>query len=525
MKPSRFVLLLCLIMGCARQATPSVSESVLTPTATTLPTPTSTATTLPTPTSTATSLAVTVMPANSGMVLNTETLSKLFQASMAYVADTEEQAIQVARSLKFIDNDGDPSNMCGPLAVAILRDAGLINKYTDLHAFWLWRPDQNPRLAEVTFPADQFAPYHFTESIGTFNFKDFPLKTGDFLYIYAGPQGSFEHMLVVDRVDEAGRAYSVTNVNSDKGFVIQEVMLYDPRNPGVGQFYTWTDLTKWKMGLTGFGGFDLWRVTSPPPQATPQEATLADGIDQVIEESGGDWHIFIKQVGGNVIYSRGSDDRIPIASVVKVPIAMLFFKSLEESGIPPDQYADYLATYGIGRSYKQLLEAMLVDSEEEATNTLLENTRTRGLNIADTLMDWGINDMDIGNRYSTARQVGIAFEGLYAGNLISPVGRAYILNLMSTYTPNDDTRLGVIQPLLPVGSEFYNKRGMITKQFLTVDDSAIIVVPGDHGQKAYVVVVFSFQGKSKTNGTNDIKLVQAIEQIARLFGGYITSSP
>lgn len=516
MKIFRFLLLLCFLMGCAQKATPAVPGTV----------PPPTATTLPTPTSTATSPAITVMPTPSGVVLNAETQQKLYQASMAYVADTEEQAIQVARSLKFIENDGHPSTMCGPLAAAILRDAGLINKYTDLHAFWLWRPDHNPRLAEVTFPADYFATYHFTESIGTFDFTAFPLKPGDFLYIYAGPpQGSFEHMLVVDRVDEAGRAYSVTNVNSDKGFVIQEVMLYDPQNLGGGQFYTWTDRSKWQMGTTGFGGFDLWRVTSLPPQPTPQETALADGIDQAIQQSGGEWHIFIKQVGGNVIYSRGSDDRIPIASVVKVPIAMLFFKSLEESGVTPDQYADYFATHGIGRTYKQLLEAMLVVSEEEATAILLENTRTRGLNITNTLTDWGINEMDIGNRISTARQVEIAFEGLYAGNLISPEGRAYILNLMSTYTPNDDTRLGVMRPLLPDGSEFYNKRGMITEQFLAVADSAIIVIPGEHGKKEYVAVVFSYQGKNKTNETDDIKLIQAIEQIARLFGDYITSSP
>ncbi|MBE3066638.1 MAG: serine hydrolase, partial [Chloroflexi bacterium] len=248
-------------------------------------------------------------------------------------------------------------------------------------------------------------------------------------------------------------------------------------------------------------------------------------IDHAIQQSGGEWHIFIKQVGGNVIYSRGSDDRIPIASVVKVPIAMLFFKSLEESGVTPDQYADYFATHGIGRTYKQLLEAMLVVSEEEAAAILLENTRTRGLNITNTLTDWGINEMDIGNRISTARQVEIAFEGLYAGNLISPEGRAYILNLMSTYTPNDDTRLGVMRPLLPDGSEFYNKRGMITEQFLAVADSAIIVIPGEHGKKEYVAVVFSHQGKNKTNETDDIKLIQAIEQIARLFGDYITSFP
>jgi beta-lactamase class A len=267
-----------------------------------------------------------------------------------------------------------------------------------------------------------------------------------------------------------------------------------------------------------------------PPSATPTtprqpDIVLADGIKQTMEESGGEWHILIKQVNGNIIYSQGSNDRIPIASVVKVPIAMLFFKSLEKSGVSPDQYLNYLATYGIGRSYQQLLEAMLIDSEEDATNTLLENIRTRGLNIGDALENWRVNDLDIISRYGTVQQIEITFEGLYAGNFIPQEARASILNLMSTYTPNDDTRLGVIRPLLPAGAEFYNKRGTITEQFLSVDDCAIVVVPGDHGKKAFVVTVFSFGGNDPANATTDIKLTLGIEQIARLLADYINSTP
>jgi beta-lactamase class A len=509
MKIIRLLVLFCFLTGCAPKTVPVVSEAV----------PTSTVSPSPDPTGTAIYPVIPVMPDPSGEGLNAEAQQKLYKAAMAYVADTEEQAVQVSNSIK---SNTDTTTICGPLSAAILRNAGLIDKYVNLNQFWLWSPSYYPPLAEITFPADHFATYHFSESIGTFDFKAFPLKPGDFLYLYAGPHGSFEHMMVVDRVDEGGRAYSVTNVNSDHGFLIQEVMLYDPQNPGVGQFFTWTDLTQWKMGTTGFGGFDVWRVTSLPPQPTPQEITLANGIDQAIETYGGSWHVYIKQVSGNVIYARGGEDRIPIASVVKVPIAMLFFKALELNGITPDQYAGYLPVRGVGRSYEQLLEAMLVTSEEEATLTLLQNVRDRGLNITRTLEEWGISDLDVGNRYSTAQQVETIFERLYSGNLITPEGRAYILKLMSTYTPNDDTRLGVMRPLLPEGSQIYNKRGMITEQILVVADSAIVVIPAEPEQKAYVVVVFGYQGKSPTD---DIKLIQGIEQIARLFAAYITSSP
>jgi hypothetical protein len=67
---------------------------------------------------------------------------------------------------------------------------------------------------------------------------------GDFVYIYSGTQGNFEHMLVVNRVDYQGRAYSVTNYNTEKGFIIDEVLLYDPNDPTVGIFEQWAKREK-----------------------------------------------------------------------------------------------------------------------------------------------------------------------------------------------------------------------------------------------------------------------------------------
>ena len=61
---------------------------------------------------------------------------------------------------------------------------------------------------------------------------------------------------------------------------------------------------------------------------------IDEQIDQIIAQSGGRWHIIIKEVDGNILYSRLPDQRINIASVVKVPFALLFFEALKENGIP-----------------------------------------------------------------------------------------------------------------------------------------------------------------------------------------------
>jgi hypothetical protein len=46
--------------------------------------------------------------------------------------------------------------------------------------------------------------------------------------------------------------------------VIRELMLYNPNHPGEGQFYDWMnrEINGW-LGMTGDGGFDLWRPKAP----------------------------------------------------------------------------------------------------------------------------------------------------------------------------------------------------------------------------------------------------------------------
>ena len=45
------------------------------------------------------------------------------------------------------------------------------------------------------------------------------------------------------------------NQNTEEGYLISELMLYDPNDPGEGFFYELTDRTNMDIGITGFGGF------------------------------------------------------------------------------------------------------------------------------------------------------------------------------------------------------------------------------------------------------------------------------
>ena len=513
MRKQLFLTILLLIVSAC-------TPTVVTTTATELPTPTITIspTSKPSP---APIIIVTPSPTSepvSNDILTKAQRQHIYQESLRYIALTEDDAIRVAKSMHFND-DGHPSNMCGPLAIAILRDAGIVSKYVSLHDFWLLTP-QYTEIIRTTFPPNKFAAYHFDEPINEFDFRIFPLKVGDFLYLYAGASGSFEHMLVITRVDEAGRAYSVTNLYKDDSYTIQEVMLYDPWQAGVGQFFEWTDRRNVWIGTTGFGGFDLWRPNAPIQGPTPDQVTLANQIDQTLEEAGGKWNVIIEEIDGDEIYSRRAEDRVHIASAIKVPIAMLFFKSLSLIGISPTKYQDYISVRGTGRTYSQLLKAMLVNSEEDAATALVQATRRNGLNIEQTLTEWGTPYTDIDYRISTIVELARLYEGLYSGKFISPETRAIILDIIATYTPNDDTRLGAIRALLPEGSEFYNKRGTITEERLIIGDSAIISIPKPDGKKTYIVIMFGYPGEIPTT---DLKLVHGIEKTANLFWDYVNT--
>jgi hypothetical protein len=240
--------------------TPAISP--LKVTSTQLNSPSLTSTPAYTPTLTTAELL-----AASGDLLITGSLTRtqqlnLYNSALTFIAPTyaESKKMSVAiNGLRF----SDPNNTCGPLALAILQRAQIIGTENVPHDFFLINPDNglDRQLLEKTFPNEHYTNTRYKIKLNQMDWSAQPLFPGDFLYIYAGEQGNFEHMLVVTRVDSAGRAYSVTNYNTEQGFIINEVLLYDPSDPTAGIFVQWTKRKDQLLGSTGFAGFEVWRFT------------------------------------------------------------------------------------------------------------------------------------------------------------------------------------------------------------------------------------------------------------------------
>ena len=451
-------------------------------------------------------------------VLTAAQRERLYRASLEYVADTEAEAVRVARGLQFVENEGHPANFCGPLSIGILRDAGLVDRYTDLHNFWLLNPQDEytvDYILKKTFPPENYYWYQTETPINEFDWGEFPLYAGDFLYLYAGRRGTFEHMITVSRVDEQGRAYAITAETSNGSYLISELMLYDPAQPGAGYFYDITDRNySATLGMTGFGGFQLWRPIHPIPDPSPEEGAFSSRMDKIFESYGGEWHVMVKQVGGKVLYALEANEPIHPASVAKVPQAMLFFESLHQREI--NDLRLFLVEYGTGgRTYQQLLYGMLVESEEAAADSLLSYTQDF-LNPAETLAGWGYPNTTVNPRRTTAAELTRIFEDLWLGTHLPKEENRIILEQLAVYTTGDDTRIGVIREQMPIGSHFYSKRGSLVIGRLIVGEAAILEI----GDAVYIISIFGYP--DRTTGEPDYdQLEAAIEDAAWVIWGYI----
>jgi hypothetical protein len=241
----------------------STFTSTATATNTATPTSTFTPTFTPSPTATLTEIEMKVTNGEIAFTgpLTQEQQIKLYEASLFFIAPTYE----LSKRMSVLVNQArfsDPNATCGPLSIAILQRAGILSADFVAHSFFLINPNlgKDRGIINATFPPAKYTDTRVRVRIDKFDWRANPLKPGDFIYIYRGTGGNFEHMLVVNRVDSQGRVYSVTNYNTDQGFIINEALLYDPADSNAGLFSTWTKTPFAVLGATGYAGFEVWRL-------------------------------------------------------------------------------------------------------------------------------------------------------------------------------------------------------------------------------------------------------------------------
>jgi len=427
----------------------------------------------------------------------------LAQASLAYLADTPEKADQIAREMGFVDGVSESaSNSCGPLSIAIMRDAGLLPETTSLHDIWLLNLRDGDYLVEVLhkkyFPPQEFEYIWVDESVRTYDFGSNPLLPGDWLFLFTAGNG-FDHMLVVTRVDESGSPYTVTNVDRGEGFLILEEKLYAGGGGDDGLFQELTDLNKrMKLGLTGSAGFLLVRRKGGLETAPDLNSALPLGEPEAVN-----WHILVKDLDrDSILFESFPNDPFHPASMIKVPIAIISLQILNELGL---EISDFSTLGYAGRSFDQLFRGLIVDSEELAADNLLDFINEHG-SASDYLENLGLENTTFLPRLTTAYDLAHLLENLDLGDYLPSEYNSYLIELMGVQTENDSRYFGVITNDDPQIA-FYNKRGLLLDPTI-VSDMGILKV----SDRTLLVVI---SGTPKYDGSVTYEEIEkAIEEFA-----------
>ncbi len=434
------------------------------------------------------------------------------KAAKSYIANTHEKATIVAQNI-MMNKGASPSNMCGPLATSILmgwklNPDGTISNISDNSTnltrmegiipedMWLGRPDDGSKRYDIAFPESKYNRYCIKESIGSLDFNNIPdvgeLKPGDFLFLDGG---SFTHYIAISRKDKEGRLYCVSNVHTDKKneFEIKELMLWDPTIKD-GFFRKWATGVGTEHAKTGIAGFYLWRRKESTEQIVENSVTQKYRnafLNEMRNQKKGVWNIYINEIGKGEIFEWRDGVPYHCASTIKVPISILVMQSIKQ------EYGEEIATQGLdsvlktrgidGRSFDQLISAMLVNSEEEATESLANYSKKKA-DVQEGFKQLGMENTTYEPRRSTQKDLFECWRALFTNKVVDNDAKEYIIKKLGEYTENDDTLIGEVRKRFP-GARQWNKRGTITSGMCTVQDTGIIEIPTSNGRRYFYIGV------------------------------------
>ena len=229
-------------------------------------------------------------------------------------------------------------------------------------------------------------------------------------------------------------------------------------------------------------------ATPSLPAASPGcggPSGLSEILQSVVSSAPpGEWEVYLHDLEGGTIVNVGADQPLHPASTIKVAIAIAFLRWSESQ--PGFRWTSGPVAHQ--RSFEQLLRAMVVISEEDATASLTDFLmQQEKIDLNREVQSWGATQTTVVPRSSTAQDLGLILERLAEGELLSPAGTDYLLGLMRTPTPSKETRLGAG---LPVGPRnlLAHKTGTTFEQGLgVVADTGYVQWQGAR----YVIVVLS----------------------------------
>ena len=204
----------------------------------------------------------------------------------------------------------------------------------------------------------------------------------------------------------------------------------------------------------------------------------------------------------------------PVASIIKIPVLVDLFKSIENGEVALDDtipLTEYYRSEGSGNlqymagntpfTIDKLAQVMITESDNSATNMLM--SQIGGMNtVNQSVRDWGLKNTEIhtwlpdmgGTNHSTAKEIAQMLYNIDVNEkFLTDASRNKIYDYMS-HVHNDR----LIQAGLGKGSVFYHKTGDIGK---VLGDAGIVVTPTG---KRYIVVILAHRPHNAPQGKDFI---------------------
>jgi hypothetical protein len=255
------------------------------------------------------------------------------------------------------------------------------------------------------------------------------------------------------------------------------------------------DVDKWSAPTPGFPQDvlmlygDCWLVASracivslPGKGGAPLATRIADILAAVPT---GSWAVFAKDLTSGETIAMHADERLHPGSMIKIAVGMATLKWL-------DEHPAVTLVQGPknGKSFGHMLRSMLVQSGESATSILQDFLATQsGYDMLQLLRAWGLSTTSTQPRRSSAHDLGLLLEHIYAGDLLSHSSGELLLGYLRTPTQDDRFRIpGSLPPCArgwvahKSGTTFETGVGVVGDAGLVVmgDRAIVIVVVGNH---------------------------------------------
>ncbi len=254
----------------------------------------------------------------------------------------------------------------------------------------------------------------------------------------------------------------------------------------------------------------FWKGKEGREERTREAERIAEAKGEtvrLVSDLQGEYAVYFKSLDRGGELGIEEERQMEAASLVKVPIMLTLYRKVEAGEM--DLGTKYVLTdkdkaFGAGGmkykqagtvyTYKQMVELMGKSSDNTAANVLARILGKEA--IQKTIDELGMMETSLEKNKTTAKEVGLMFEKLYRGEIVSEEASKEILDFLTKTDFEERIPAGV-----PEGVRVAHKIGTEVE---VISDGGIV-----YGKEPYVLVILS-------EGVNEEEAKKALPQISKI---------